>query len=203
MVVGPVHLHPFYALIDSGQQKSRQCGTRYGACEWDTSDQRSRMMTRSVRVLCSWLTVGTSWIYSKCKYYFLRRNCDLPLLQLTDAYILYTVPKQPRSSQWSFHWIAIPCLEKQRQLIRMLLEQARVNQQPPMHQFSVLSTGWAAFFIGRQMGASQSNCFCCWPLYFYLFIAFLGRFFSGPDLTDSYPPHFLTLINIVPTLVPY
>lgn len=142
MLVEPVHLHPFYALIDSGQQKqeSRQCGTQHGACEWDTSDQRSRMMTRSVRVLCSWLKVGTSWIYSKCKYYFLRRNCDLPLLQLTAAYILYTVPKQPCSSQWSFHWIAIPYLRKQRQQIRMLLQQGRVNQQ-----FPVLSTGWARF----------------------------------------------------------
>jgi hypothetical protein len=101
MFVEPVHLHPFYALIDCGQQKqeTRQCGSQYGACEWDTSDQRSRMMTRSVRVLCSWLTVGTSWIYSKCKYYFLRRNCDLPLPQLRAAYILYTVPKQPCSSQ--------------------------------------------------------------------------------------------------------
>jgi len=57
MFVEPVHLHPFYALIDCGQQKqeTRQCGSQYGACEWDTSDQRSRMMTRSVRVLCSWL----------------------------------------------------------------------------------------------------------------------------------------------------
>jgi hypothetical protein len=101
MFVEPVHLHPFYALIDSGQQKqeSRQCGTQCGACEWDTSDQRSCMMTRSVRVLCSWLTVGTSWINSKCKYYFLRRNCDLPLSQLRADYILYTVPKQPCSSQ--------------------------------------------------------------------------------------------------------
>ncbi len=29
---------------------------------------------------------------------------------------------------------------------------ARVNQQPPMHQLAILSTGWLRFFIRHQMG---------------------------------------------------
>lgn len=155
MVVEPVHLHPFYALIDSCQQKqeSRQCGTQYGACEWDTSDQRSRMMTRSVRVLCSWLTVGTSWIYSKCKYYFLRRNCDLPLLQLPAAYILYIVPKQP-----CFVWVIIPlnCYSLSQKATPTDSNVAPTCQsEPPMHRFPILSSGWAAFLhSGARWGSS-------------------------------------------------
>jgi hypothetical protein len=35
-----------------------------------------------------------------------------------------------------------------------------------------------------------------------LFLLFLAVF-PGPDLTHSYPAHFLTLISITPTSVPY
>ena len=31
----------------------------------------------------------------------------------------------------------------------------------------------------------------------------IGRFFPGPDFTHSYFAHFLTLISIPPTLIPY
>jgi hypothetical protein len=40
-------------------------------------------------------------------------------------------------------------------------------------------------------------------MYFYLFMFVFGYFFPGPDLTHNYPTHFLTLISIVPTLIPY
>jgi hypothetical protein len=37
----------------------------------------------------------------------------------------------------------------------------------------------------------------------FVFFFVLGRFFLGHDLTHNYPTHLPTLINIVPTLVPY
>jgi hypothetical protein len=38
----------------------------------------------------------------------------------------------------------------------------------------------------------------------FSFLFFLcGRFYPGPDLTPSYPAHFLTLVSTAPTLVPY
>ncbi len=80
---------------------------------------------------------------------------------------------------------------------------ARVNQQPPMHQLAVLSTGWLRFFIWRQMGfitvhflLADDHC-----TFFFGFV--LGCFFLGPDLTHSYLTHLSTFINIVPTLIPY
>jgi hypothetical protein len=42
---------------------------------------------------------------------------------------------------------------------------------------------------------------CITVLFFVLFV--LGYFFSGPDLTHSYPTHLPTFISIVSTLIPY
>jgi hypothetical protein len=81
-----------------------------------------------------------------------------------------------------------------------------VNQQPPMHQLAVLSTGWADFFHSVPDGVHHSpflfgadHC----TFYFYFYFLVLGRFSLGPDLTHIYPAHLPTLISIAPTLVPY
>jgi hypothetical protein len=83
--------------------------------------------------------------------------------------------------------------------------EARVNQQPPMHQLVVLSTGWVAFFHSAPDGVHLSpflyaadHCIF-FSFFFFLFLAV----FPGPDLTYTYPAHFPSLINIAPTLVPY
>jgi hypothetical protein len=47
---------------------------------------------------------------------------------------------------------------------------ARVNQQPPMHQVAVLSTGWAAFFHSAPDGVHHSPFFFAADHYtFFLF----------------------------------
>ncbi len=81
---------------------------------------------------------------------------------------------------------------------------AKVNQQPPMHQLAVLSTGCLAFFHSAPNGVHRNpflfaadHC-----TFFYFFFWFLAVF-PGPALTHTYPTHFLTLISIAPSLVPY
>jgi hypothetical protein len=78
---------------------------------------------------------------------------------------------------------------------------AKVNQQPPMHQLAILSTGCLVFFHSAPDGVSDSP---------FLFVAnhctFFFRFlvvFPGPNLTHSYHAHFSTFISTAPTLVPY
>jgi hypothetical protein len=83
---------------------------------------------------------------------------------------------------------------------------ARVNQQPPMHQLAVLSTGWAAVPFDFRWGSSQSISFGFFLLLIAVFSFWgfvFGWFFLGFDLTHSYPTHLPTLISIVPTLVLY
>jgi hypothetical protein len=79
---------------------------------------------------------------------------------------------------------------------------ARVNQQPTMHQFAVLSSGWAAFFHSVPNGVHQSPFFSTDHCIFFLFL-FCDRISPGPDLTPIYPAYFSTLISTAPTLVPY
>jgi hypothetical protein len=57
------------------------------------------------------------------------------------------------------------------------------------------------FFIRHQMGFISVHFF----LLLTTVLFFLGSwpFFPGPDLTHSYLAHFLTLIDIATTLVPY
>jgi len=82
---------------------------------------------------------------------------------------------------------------------------ARVNQQPPMHQLAVLSTGWVVSFHLASDGVHHS------PFYFlatdhcifFLFFSLCDHFSSRPDFTHSYHAHFLTLVSTTPTLVPY
>jgi hypothetical protein len=38
-----------------------------------------------------------------------------------------------------------------------MMTEARVNQQPPMHQLAVLSTGWAAYFHLASDGVHHSS----------------------------------------------
>jgi hypothetical protein len=79
---------------------------------------------------------------------------------------------------------------------------ARVNQQPPMHQLVVLSTGWAAFFHLTSNGVHHSPLPFAADHYTFIFWGLFFVVFSGPNLTHSYPAHFFTFINIVSTLVP-
>ncbi len=83
----------------------------------------------------------------------------------------------------------------------IIIYRAKVNQQPPMHQLAVLSSGCLAFFHSAPDGVHDSP---------FLFAAnhctfFFGSwsFFPGPDLTHSYLAHFSTFISTTPTLVPY
>jgi hypothetical protein len=81
---------------------------------------------------------------------------------------------------------------------------ARVNQQPPMHQLAVLSTGWVAFFHLASDGVHHSPfLFAADHCTFLLFSFWFLAVFPGPDLTHNYPAHFPTLISIAPTLVSY
>jgi hypothetical protein len=90
---------------------------------------------------------------------------------------------------------------------------ARVNQQPPMHQLAVLSTGWAAFFHSAPDGVHHSRFFLAadhctsflsfffwilavFPLDLTLHIATLPTFLPSQA-------HFPTFISTAPTLVPY
>jgi len=75
----------------------------------------------------------------------------------------------------------------------------RVNQQPPMHQLAVLSTGWGAFFPLAQDGVHHSPFLfaATTVLFFFWFLVVFPL-----DLT-CHPAHFPNLLSIAPTLVPY
>jgi len=73
---------------------------------------------------------------------------------------------------------------------------ARVNQQPPMHQLAVLSTGCLAFFHSAPDGVHRSPFLfaadhCTFFLFFFLFLAV----FPGPDLTPAYLPCSLSYLH--------
>jgi len=88
-------------------------------------------------------------------------------------------------------------------LVEVMVEWAKVNHQPPMHQSVILSIGWATFCHSTLNGVHH-NPFLFTADHCIFFGGFvIGYFFLGPDLTHSYPIHLLTLINIIPTLVPY
>jgi hypothetical protein len=70
---------------------------------------------------------------------------------------------------------------------------ARVNQQPPMHQLAVLSTGWVAFFHSAPNGVHHSLfLFPTNHCTFFSFFFGFWLFFLGPNLTHSYLAHFPT-----------
>jgi len=75
-----------------------------------------------------------------------------------------------------------------------------MNQQPPMHQLAVLSTGWGAFFHLAPDGVHHNPfLFAADHCIFILFLV-LGHFSPGPDL----PPCSLSyLLSPTPTFVPY
>jgi hypothetical protein len=76
-----------------------------------------------------------------------------------------------------------------------------VNQQPPMHQLAVLSTGWAAFFHSAPDEVHQSQfLFAADHCSFSFFFGFLAVF--PLDLT-CHPAHSPTPISTTPTLVPH
>jgi hypothetical protein len=80
--------------------------------------------------------------------------------------------------------------------LQWVSSRARVNQQPPMHQLAVLFTGWGAFLIWCQMGFIPIHFFSPLIIVFYLFLFVFYHFFSGPDLTHSYPTHLPIFISI-------
>jgi hypothetical protein len=87
--------------------------------------------------------------------------------------------------------------------VEVMVEWAKVNQQPLMHQLVVLSIGWATFCHSTLDGVHH-NPFLFTVDHCIFFGGFVfGCFFLGPNLTHSYPIHLLTLISIVPSLVPY
>ncbi len=75
-------------------------------------------------------------------------------------------------------------------LVRTVVRTARVNQQSPMHQLAVLSTGWATFFHSVPDGVQHN------PLPFtadhYIYIIF-GLFFIALFLNLT--SHIATLIT--------
>jgi hypothetical protein len=90
-------------------------------------------------------------------------------------------------------------------LVRLRIKMsAIVNQQPPMHQLAVLSTGWTTFFHSMSNGVHHNPFFFPLQTTVFIFLGFvLGCFFLGPNFTHSYPIHIPALISTVPTLVPY
>ncbi len=70
---------------------------------------------------------------------------------------------------------------------------ARVNQQPPMHQLAVLSTGCLAFFHSAPDGVHDSPFLLAAD--HCTFFLVLGRF--SLDLTS----HIATLLTFLPTLL--
>jgi len=60
------------------------------------------------------------------------------------------------------------------------------------------------FSFCTRWGSSQSFFFLATDhCIFFLFFSLCDHLSCGPDLTHSYPAHFLTLISTTPTLVPY
>jgi hypothetical protein len=49
------------------------------------------------------------------------------------------------------------------------LQMAKMNQQPPMHQLVILSTGWAAFFHSMLDGVRHSHFFLLLTIVFLFF----------------------------------
>ncbi len=88
-------------------------------------------------------------------------------------------------------------------IVEVMVEWAKVSQQPPMHQLVVLSIGWATFCHSTLNGVHHNPFFFTGNHYIFFGGVVLGCFFLGPDFTHNYPIHLLTLISIVPTLVPY
>ncbi len=108
---------------------------------------------------------------------------------------------RPPATGYSWRYTGVPQLYP----VASILLLSRVNQQPPMYQLAVLSTGCLAFFHLAPDGVHRSPFLFaadhCTFFYFFFFL-FLAVF-PGPDLTHTYPVHFPTLISIAPTLVPY
>ncbi len=77
-----------------------------------------------------------------------------------------------------------------------------VNQQPPMHQLAILSTGWAVCCHSASDGVHTVHFFLLLTTVLFLFFGFLAVPL-GPDLTHSYPTHLPTFISTASTLVPY
>jgi hypothetical protein len=87
-----------------------------------------------------------------------------------------------------------------------VMGRARMNQQSPMHQLAIVSTGWVEFFHLAPNGVHHIPFLFAGnhSLYFsFSFLFVLGCFFPGHDLTHSYLIHLPTLISTAPTLVPY
>ncbi len=73
-----------------------------------------------------------------------------------------------------------------------------------MHQLAILSTGWVAFFHSVLNGVHCNPFLFTTDHYFFFLFGFIFCcFFFRLDFTHSYLFHLPTLINIVPTLVPY
>jgi hypothetical protein len=71
--------------------------------------------------------------------------------------------------------------------LQWVSSRARVNQQPPMHQLAVLSTGWGAFFHLAPSGVHRS------PFLFTVDCCFFLTIFSL-DMTS----HIATLLTFLP-----
>ncbi len=71
---------------------------------------------------------------------------------------------------------------------------ARVNQQPPMHQLAVLSTGWAVFFHSASDGVYHDPFLFAADHCIFLFRVCFWLLFSL-DLTS----HIATLLTFLPS----
>jgi len=88
---------------------------------------------------------------------------------------------------WSLLFL-VPCRRWQRGLSS---HSARVNQQPPMHQLAVLSTGWAAFFHSTSYEVHHNPLFFTADHCIFFLGLFLTVFFL--DLTS----HIATLLTFL------
>jgi len=88
--------------------------------------------------------------------------------------------------------------------LQWVSSRARVHSSHQCTTWLFCSLVGCVFFICLQMGFITVHFFLllitvfwCWFIYFF------DHFFSGPDLTHSYPIHLPTFISTVPILVSY
>ncbi len=85
------------------------------------------------------------------------------------------------------------------QIIRCTTTRGKLNQQPPMHQLAVLSTGWGVFFHLALDGVHHNPFLFVVDHCTFSFFLVLVRFSPRPDLAPCSLSYFL---SAAPTFVP-
>jgi hypothetical protein len=146
-------------------------------------------------------------VHDRDKFISLLQNCDQYSARLSNSYIVQlqhiTYSKGRRDVK--HHFIHLSChpsilswsVYSDRKWLTLSggPVTCRVNQQPPMHQLAVLSTGWVAFFHSAPDGVHHN-----WFLFVANHCTFFFFFFfcSWPFFLDL-TSHIATLLTFLPS----